>query len=440
MAISIVSTATGTNTISSMPSHANGDLLIMFSYRDGSTTAPSLASGWTNIADSGANSCSARIAYRWATSDSMTSGTWTNASSVILVVVRGAEAVGDSAAGGGTGTTMSFTALSSMVETDGTSWVLGFVGHRATDTTITNAPSGMMNQASVSDATDQAAMHTTNGGVSSWSTTTVSIGGTSSGWRTYTLEIVEEPFEALTRSAPGYLIGHPAHHLEFIKDGFIHKTGEPSAAKPWLVPSGRGFTAEVLEGQSVSYRITTGTDSGSLWDPLSYCGSCDSQEFYWGDKSNRSALQVLRFTGVQIPRGAKIVSAYISVWSSNLWGGSNTNSYSTFGCEQVDNASAISSYSNGNSRRSNVGTTVKWYLVNSGSTGTLQKSPNLKDLVQEIVNRAGWPDGTGGAIMFFGQTNTGANSLTGSDPSCYSSGNNGGNSNNNPLLEIVYME
>lgn len=87
MAWSIVSSATGTNT-ATLGTHAAGDLIIVFSFRDGSTTAPSLVATWTNIINGGANTCSARAAFKIAASSSETIGTWTNATSLIAIVIR----------------------------------------------------------------------------------------------------------------------------------------------------------------------------------------------------------------------------------------------------------------------------------------------------------------------------------------------------------------
>ena len=77
-----------------------------------------------------------------------------------------------------------------MVQTNGTSWVLGFGATRAGDSAIETAPSGMTNRTSAKDATDGAAMHDTNAGVTGWAGATASIGGTSSVWKTIVVEVL----------------------------------------------------------------------------------------------------------------------------------------------------------------------------------------------------------------------------------------------------------
>lgn len=185
--IKFISSGTGTNSIGTMPAHQAGDLLVVFAYRDGNTTAPSLVSGWTSLHSAGANSNSARVAYRVATSSSMTSGTWTNASSVICLVYRNATP-GAVDVGGAVSTTVTYPALTLGVS-DGSSWVACFAGHRSVNTALETPPTGTTLRATVVDATDEAAAFDTGGGVTSWTSKAVSVGGTSSGWRAYSLEI-----------------------------------------------------------------------------------------------------------------------------------------------------------------------------------------------------------------------------------------------------------
>ena len=198
MAISYIGSATGTNSIASMPTHQAGDLLLFFAYRDGSTTAPSLPSGYTNKLT---DSCtefedgSTRVGYKIAASGSETSGTWTNATSLICHVYRGVDQT--TPLGGSSSyswddvgnNTINYRAITMAVAT-GTSWVAGFAGINATNTNLQNAPTGMTNRTNVVDATDEASGHDTNGGVSSWTTKTVSAEGTNSGWCSAVVEIL----------------------------------------------------------------------------------------------------------------------------------------------------------------------------------------------------------------------------------------------------------
>ena len=188
---SFIGQATGT-TSATLPAHVAGDLIVAFAFRDGSNTVPTLPAGWTDHANSGANTCSARVAYKYAASSSETSGTWTSATSVIFAVYRSTNAIllGAVAVGGAASTTVNYPALT-LQDTSGSSWVAAFSGHRSVDTNLQNAPTGMTARSTVVDATDEAAGFDTNGGVTSWTSQNVSVAGTSSGWRSYVVEIRE---------------------------------------------------------------------------------------------------------------------------------------------------------------------------------------------------------------------------------------------------------
>lgn len=181
MAISYVSSGTGTNSIASMPSHQAGDLLLFFAFRDGSTTAPSLPSGKTNIS-SGSGSGVARayrLGYLIATGSSETSGTWTSATSLICHVYRPSSgktiSVGGFAVNSGSSSSVNYPTIT-MQDSSGSSLVAGFAGATQNNGSLETAPSGMTNRSLVSDSTDEAAGHDTNGGVSSWSSTNSSVG------------------------------------------------------------------------------------------------------------------------------------------------------------------------------------------------------------------------------------------------------------------------
>jgi len=111
---------------------------VVFAYRDGSNSAPSLASGFTNISSSGgANTNSSRLAYKWAASSSESVGTWTNATDIIVHVYRGVTRIGTSTVGSGSSASVTYPALT--LEKAGTSWVARFAGNR---TSITGGTPG----------------------------------------------------------------------------------------------------------------------------------------------------------------------------------------------------------------------------------------------------------------------------------------------------------
>ena len=185
---SYVDGATGT-TSATLPTHAVGDLIVAWAYRDGSTTAPSLGSGFTSILTEASNTTtnSGRLAYRIATVTDTASGTWTNATSVVFLIYRNAAVGVSNSASGDAEEYTSFSTLGGMVS-DGSSWVAGFAGVSTTTSTVETPPSGMALRKSVVDATDEAAGYDTNAGVASWGFQNGSL-GVASNWVSVVLEI-----------------------------------------------------------------------------------------------------------------------------------------------------------------------------------------------------------------------------------------------------------
>ncbi|QBX38681.1 hypothetical protein E4M02_11200 [Brevundimonas sp. S30B] len=200
--------ASGTNT-ATLPPHKAGDAIFAAAFRDGSATLPTLPSGqnWSSIlAPTGANTCSARAAGKIAASSGEAVGTFTNATTVDVGIWRPRPgytlSFGAAASASGSSTTVSYPALT-LQDTSGSSWVMGWAGHRSVNTTLETPPTGMTNRLTTVDATDETALHDTNGGVSSWSLQTRSVGGTSSGWFGFTVELKAASAGGANASASG---------------------------------------------------------------------------------------------------------------------------------------------------------------------------------------------------------------------------------------------
>lgn len=187
--ITRVGVATG-DTSATLPAHQIGDLIIGFAFRDGSTTNPTLPAGWTSVSSRDGTSCSATLGYKIAESAAETTGTWTNASNVAFVVYRNCHATGvfDSAWLSGTTNTINYDGANLTTGSSRT-WVVAFAGHRSIDTSLQTAPTQLTNVATAVNATSEIAIHDTNAEVSTFTNTSVAVGGTASGWITETLTI-----------------------------------------------------------------------------------------------------------------------------------------------------------------------------------------------------------------------------------------------------------
>lgn len=196
-AISRDGTCTAATTSCTFSATATNSLKLIFAYRSGSTTAPTLPAGWTTIttlATSATGTTGAmRIGCNYSSSSGDTgSGTWTNATSVTGISYSG-TVVGTTATCNITGigaissnqakasTTVNFAALV-MHDSHSNSWVTGFVGSNVTACT----PSGMTSQVTANSSTNIG--NDTNATVSGWSSTNCTI--SSGTWITAVVEVM----------------------------------------------------------------------------------------------------------------------------------------------------------------------------------------------------------------------------------------------------------
>ncbi|QIG76561.1 hypothetical protein EVC27_036 [Rhizobium phage RHph_I1_6] len=129
--IQFIGAAVGT-TSASVPAHEIGDLLLACVFRDGGTfTVPA---GWTQVVTNGQGAYQQTIYYKFASTNTETSGSWTNATNVAIAVYRGVDPIdpfGGSSANTGSSGTLTRTSFNPTVM-DGTSWFLIFLGCRST--------------------------------------------------------------------------------------------------------------------------------------------------------------------------------------------------------------------------------------------------------------------------------------------------------------------
>ena len=113
----------------------------------------------------------------------------------------------------------------------------------------------------------------------------------------------------------------------------------------------------------------------------------------------------LRFSGITVPQGVTIENAFIDL----IAGQTQTNSTTTTIVGQdIGNASPLSGFGtqiNDISSREPTSASVTW-SVPAFSTGSLRTSPNIKTIIQEIVDRGDWA--TGQAMFFRFQDGAGS--------------------------------
>ncbi len=124
----------------------------------------------------------------------------------------------------------------------------------------------------------------------------------------------------------------------------------------------------------------------------------------------------LRFTGVKIPKGAHIARAYVEFRTRAVYGGAQSDLELSIKAETSDNASQFESSYRNISNRGTTTASVDWTVGPWNTTGELHQTPDLKNVIQEIIDRPGWNEGNALAIIL---TNKSAGPASGRMASSY---------------------
>jgi surface protein len=188
-AITYIGAAEG-STSATLPAHETGDLILAFVFRDGSTAATSQPAGWTGIYGIGASSTHLRVSFKLATSNSDTTGTWTNATRSIFLVYRNPKTDDITTTTGYTHTSATSTSVTYGTNNTWTNlaWTITFLGHQETDQSTSVVPSGITSRSNTNTDSRMFAGDTT-ALTTGFSAQTINVGGTSGGWRTFVLRL-----------------------------------------------------------------------------------------------------------------------------------------------------------------------------------------------------------------------------------------------------------
>ena len=177
----------------------------------------------------------------------------------------------------------------------------------------------------------------------------------------------------------------------------------------------------VLLMGSVDRRVASGTDDAEEPTGAKTVTNSNDLEFVF-----ETSLQTvgMRWTGVTIPRGATITKAYIQFAAKEAQ--SEATSL-TIRAQASDNPSGFNTQSGNITNRTRTTSSVSWAPVvwAVGDAGANQRTPELKTVIQEIVNRSGWASGNALVIIVNGTGHRTAWSYN-------------GNSSLAPLLHVEY--
>lgn len=161
----------------------------------------------------------------------------------------------------------------------------------------------------------------------------------------------------------------------------------------------QGADGLVSVSGTVDVRVSQGSDDAEELDADGSVLTADN-DLDLGTDALGSQWVGMRFAGLAIPQGATISSAFIELTASEV---QESATSLTVSGEYSDNAATYTGDDHGISTRPVVAATVPWNAVPAWSVeGGKHQTPNLKDIVQQIVNRPGWKPGNAMAFMVAG--------------------------------------
>ena len=109
----------------------------------------------------------------------------------------------------------------------------------------------------------------------------------------------------------------------------------------------------------------------------------------------------MRFTGINVPRGAIITNAYVQFQASKA---DSAAASLTVRGQAADNPATFTTANSNISSRPLTTASVPWTPLawTQGARGTAQRTPNVGAVLQEIVNRTGWSPGNAAVLIISG--------------------------------------
>ena len=173
-----------------------------------------------------------------------------------------------------------------------------------------------------------------------------------------------------------------------------------------LATANNGETAEDTVDISVGVQtllrtVSQGTDdaeersSGSMY--------LDSSDLELVRDGTRDQIVGIRFNNLHVPPGASVSSAYIQFTVDET--STETTSLQIFG-EDTGDATTFSGSSANISSRVRTSSNVAWHpssWSSRGASGAAQRTPNLAEIVEEIVDHPSWQSGNAMVFLFDGE-------------------------------------
>jgi serine protease len=217
----------------------------------------------------------------------------------------------------------------------------------------------------------------------------------------------------------------------FAKNGYCH-LGSPLSFNVTVDNNGGGNNGGgTIQTGTFETRISSSLDDVEERSSGSVNATSSDLELVF-DNSNQNIG--LRFTDVSIPKGATVTAAYVQFTTDERNSGTTSLSIKA---HDIDDAPAFTTSSRNVSNRTTTNASTSWQPEAWNTVGAAtanERTPDIKDVIQEVVSRSGWNSGNDIAIIITGTGERTAESFNGSSTKApllridytYTGDNNGG--------------
>ncbi|MDD3733110.1 MAG: hypothetical protein PHU88_12120 [candidate division Zixibacteria bacterium] len=153
------------------------------------------------------------------------------------------------------------------------------------------------------------------------------------------------------------------------------------------------MTGSLVAGDTFKAQVTSGTDDAKTYGSNLSTSEIDAVVGYTG---SYRCDYLARFGEVPIPPEATIDSAFLSLHSSASQSGTVCNSL--IYAEDTGNAATFSTWNNYDSRLLS-DQAVAWNNIPAHTSAVWYRTPDIKNLIQEIVDRSDWSHGNALAVF-----------------------------------------
>ncbi len=158
------------------------------------------------------------------------------------------------------------------------------------------------------------------------------------------------------------------------------------------------FTTPQVKAVTQTFSVTSGADDG-YWTGVGFNNSLLSIAI--GDSNG-----FMRFSNVTIPQGATITSAHVELIGYNNFPDANVDT--RIYANDIDNASAPTTRAEAESA-SLTTASVAWNDLPIWSSGLVVDTPDISDVIQEVVDRSGWISGNAMMVLLIDNGSTANN-------------------------------